>query len=57
MQPFHSGIISISGPQKTWTCKLSVILPPRITEKKNKVSKVGPGGLPKSVQKSMKTKI
>ena len=46
MQPFHSGIISISGQQKTWTLKLSVILPPRITEKWKNVSEVGPGGAP-----------
>ena len=57
MQPFHSGIIPISGPQKTWTWKLSVILQPQITENLKKVSKVGPGELPKSVQKSMKTII
>ena len=33
MQPLHSGIISIPGSPKTWTWKLSPILPPQITEK------------------------
>ena len=33
MQPLHSSIISIPGSLKTWTWKLSPILPPQITEK------------------------
>ena len=33
MQLLHSSIISIPGSPKTWTWKLSPILPPQITEK------------------------
>ena len=57
MQPLHSGIISIPGSPKTWTWKLSPILPPQITENHQFVTKVGPRRLPKSTLKSIKTDI
>ena len=56
MQPLHSGIISIPGPPKTWTWKLSPMLVPKITEKNindKKVPEVGPGD-PKMTLKSIK---
>ena len=54
MQPLHSGIIFLPGSLKTWTWKLSPILPPTITENHKNVSKVGPRRLPKSTLKSLK---
>ena len=54
MQPLHSGIIFLPGSLKTWTWKLSPILPPKITENHKIVSKVGPRRLPKSILKSIK---
>ena len=57
MQPLHSGIISIPGSPKTWTWKLSPILPPQITENHKIVPKVGPRRLPKSTLKSIKMDI
>ena len=54
MQPLHSGIIFLLGSLKTWTWKLSPILPPTITENHKNVSKVGPRRLPKSTLKSLK---
>ena len=54
MQPLHSGIIFLPRSLKTWTWKLSPILPPKITENHQNVSKVGPRRLPKSTLKSIK---
>ena len=54
MEPLHSGIISIPGSPKTWTWKLSPILPPQITENHKMVPKVGPRRLPKSIKESIK---
>ena len=57
IQPLHSGIISIPGSPKTWTWKLSPILAPKIMEKSQNLSKVGPRKFPKSIQKSIKMEI
>ena len=57
MQPLHSAIISIPGSPKTWTWKLSPILPPQITENRKIVPKVGPRRLPKFNLKSLKMDI
>ena len=54
MQPLHSGIIFLPRSLKTWTWKLSPLLPPKITENHQNVSKVGPRRLPKSTLKSIK---
>ena len=57
IQPQQSGIISIPGSPKTWTWKLSPILPPKITENHHILPKVGPRRLPKSTPKSLKMDI
>ena len=54
MQPLHPGIIFLPRSLKTWTWKLSPILPPKITENHQNVSKVGPRRLPESTLKSIK---
>ena len=46
MQPLHSGIISIPGPPKTWTWKLSPVLLPQITEN----HKIAPKWIPRAPQ-------
>ena len=50
-------IISIPGSPKTWTWKLSPILPPQITENLKNYQKMDPRRLPKSILKSIKTDI
>ena len=57
MQPLHSGIIFLPRSLKTWTWKLSPILPPKITENHQNVSKVSPRSLPKSTLKSIKLDV
>ena len=54
MQPLHPGIIFLPRSLKTWTWKLSPLLPPNTTENRQNVPKVGPRRLPKSTLKSIK---
>ena len=54
MQPLHSGIISIPGSPKTWTCKQPPILAPQITEKSQKGTQSDSQGTPKMILKSQK---
>ena len=49
----YPGIIFLPRSLKTWTWKLSPLLPPKITENHQNVSKVGPRRIPKSTLKSV----